>query len=155
VFQAFFVSYLVEPEYEYKIEIFDDLLESDIIYGYNPGLDILFQSIPYPELSEFNVRKKLRADCNDTVKCFEQMITKGDIATITSPIYASYLASEMGIVDVNKIICSFDETIISSKLIILLRRAIHFWTESMCSYEAVWKLVCWKFVGQNCNIELI
>jgi len=35
IFQAFFVSYLVEPNYEKKIETFDELLESDLVYGYN------------------------------------------------------------------------------------------------------------------------
>jgi len=62
VFQAFFVSYLVEPEYGNKIETLDELLNSDIVYGYNPGLDIVLQSAPNQELSEFNERKKLRAD---------------------------------------------------------------------------------------------
>ena len=122
VFQAFFVSYLVEPEYGNKIETLDELLESDTIYGYNPGLDITLQSIPYPKLLDFNKRKKLRADCGNTTKCVERMITKGDIASIIDPMYASYLASVMGIVDVNKVICCFDETIISSDIIILFKK---------------------------------
>lgn len=114
VFQAFFVSYLVEPEYVNKIETLGELLDSDVVYGYNPGLDIVFQSAPNQELSEFNERKKLRADCGDTIKCVERMITKGDIASIIVPMYAFYLASEMGIVNVNKVICSFDEIIMSA-----------------------------------------
>ena len=36
VFQAFFVSYLVKPMYEKKLETLEDLLNSDVIYGYNP-----------------------------------------------------------------------------------------------------------------------
>jgi len=113
VFQAFFVSYLVEPEYDNKIETFDELLDSDIIYGYNTGVEMAFQREPYRELSEFNESKKLRSDCSDSTKCVERMITKGDIASIIDLMHANYLASEMGIVDVNKIICSFDETIMS------------------------------------------
>jgi hypothetical protein len=50
------------------------------------------------------------------------MITKGDIASIIVPMYATYLASEMGIVDVNKVICSFDETIMSSDIVILFKK---------------------------------
>jgi hypothetical protein len=122
VFQAFFVSYLVQPEYGNKIETLDELLDSDIIYGYNPGLDIAFHTMPYPELFTFQKRKKLRAECGDTTKCVERMITKGDIASIIFPLYASYLASVMGIVDVNKIICQFDETITSSGLIVLFKK---------------------------------
>jgi hypothetical protein len=122
VFQAFFVSYLVEPEYDNKIETFDELLDSDIIYGHNTCVDMAFQSAPYPELSEFNKRKKLRADCDDTIKCVERMITKGDIASVLFPMYATYVASEMGILNVNKVICSFDETIMSSDIITLFKK---------------------------------
>jgi hypothetical protein len=122
VFQAFFVSYLVEPEYGNRIETFDELLDSDIIYGYNPGLDATLQSGPHPELSVFNERKKLRADCGDTTKCVERMIKKGDIASIIDPMYASYMASVMGIVDVNKVVCCFDETIMSFDVIILFKK---------------------------------
>jgi len=121
-FQAFFVSYLVEPEYTNKIETFDELLDSDIIYGHNTGVDMAFQREPYRELSEFNESKKLRADCGDNTKCFERMITKGDIASIIALMHANYLAIEMGIVDVNKIICSLDETILSSDIIILFKK---------------------------------
>jgi hypothetical protein len=122
VFQAFFVSYLVEPEHEKKIETLDELLHSDIVYGYNPGIDIASLTIPYPELSNFNERKKLREDCSDTLKCFERMVTKGDIASIAAPMFATYLASQRGIVDINKIICSFDETIISAAITILFKK---------------------------------
>jgi hypothetical protein len=50
------------------------------------------------------------------------MITKGDIASIIVPIYASYLASVMGIVDVNKLICRFDENFMSSGIVILFKK---------------------------------
>jgi len=50
------------------------------------------------------------------------MITNGDIASIIVPMYASYLASEMGIVNVNKAICSFDEIIMSADTIILFKK---------------------------------
>ena len=36
--------------------------------------------------------------------------------------YAKYLASEMGIVDFNKVICSFDETFMSAGTIILFKK---------------------------------
>jgi len=35
VFQAFFVSYLVEPKYERKLDTLEDLLDSDVVYGYH------------------------------------------------------------------------------------------------------------------------
>jgi len=36
VFQAFFVSYLVEPKYEKQLQTLDELLDSDVVYGYDP-----------------------------------------------------------------------------------------------------------------------
>ena len=112
----------MEPEYGKKIETLDEILNSDIIYGDNPGLDIVFESAPHRELSEFHKLKKIRADCGDSTKCVERMISKGDIASIIVPMYASYLASVMGIVDVNNVICSFDETFISSGIIVLFKK---------------------------------
>ena len=77
------------------------IIPPDIIYAENPGIDFLLNTAPYPELSEFRKRKKLRADCINN-SCTARLLTKGDIASIIVPTYASYLASEMGIVDVNK-----------------------------------------------------
>jgi len=36
VFQAIFVSYLVEPKYEKKIETVNELLDFDVVYGHHP-----------------------------------------------------------------------------------------------------------------------
>jgi len=38
VFQAFFVSYLVEPTYDKKLETLDELLDADVVYGHHPVL---------------------------------------------------------------------------------------------------------------------
>jgi hypothetical protein len=50
------------------------------------------------------------------------MITEGDIASLIVPMYTSYLASKMGIVDVNKVICHFDETVVFSGIIMLFKK---------------------------------
>jgi len=155
VFQAFFVSYLVEPEYGNKIETFDELLNSDIIYGYKTGLDITFENVLYPELSKFNERKKLRADCDNITKCLERMITKGDIASLTVPKHATYLASVMGIVDVNKIICSFDETIMSYEIIILFKKGNPLLERVNVLLRHCLEAGFLELHGQNCSIELV
>ena len=49
---------LVEPELEIKIGTLDEL-DSDKSYGHNPGLNIASHSMTYPELWDFNKRKKL------------------------------------------------------------------------------------------------
>jgi hypothetical protein len=122
IFQAFFVSYLVEPKYEGKIETLDELLHSDLVYGHNPVFDYSKDTLSYPEFVKFLEHKKLREDCTDIRKCIERMITKRDIAPLTAPVYATYVAREMAVVDVSKVICSLDEVFISVGLSVLFNK---------------------------------
>jgi hypothetical protein len=122
VFQAFFVSYLVEPNYEKPLETLDDLLHSDIVYGYHPALNYFQDTVSFPEYVKFLEHKKLQEDCTDLRKCVERMITQRDIATVTVPLYATYVAMEMGTVDIDKLICSLDEILPSSGLIFLFKK---------------------------------
>jgi len=50
------------------------------------------------------------------------MITKRDISALTVPIFATYYAREMGIVNVEKLICSFDEVLMSLGLTKLFKK---------------------------------
>jgi len=44
VFQAFFISFLVEPGYEKKFETFDDLLHFSVACGYNDTMELAISS---------------------------------------------------------------------------------------------------------------
>jgi len=58
------------------------------------------------------------------------MITKRDIASIFDPFFATYVARDLGL-DVGKLMCSLDETLISTGAILsFLRNKIHFRTDS-------------------------
>jgi hypothetical protein len=122
VFQAFFVSYLVEPMYEKKIRTFDELLSSDVVYRYQPAFAYTQYSLAYPDFVKFAENKDLKEDCGDIRKCVYRMITKRDISTVAVPMFATYVAKEMGVVDVEKIICSFDDVLMSSGLITLFKK---------------------------------
>jgi len=122
VFQAFFVSYLVEPKYEKKIETLDELLNSYLVYGYYPALHFAFSTVEHPEFISFSERKELKEDCSDMRKCVERMITKRDIAIVNDPVLATYIAKELGTVDVSKFLCPQDETLISGFGIILFKK---------------------------------
>jgi hypothetical protein len=122
VFQAFFVSYLVEPKYEKKLETLDELLHSDVVYGTHPIVSFIQDTLSYPELVKFLEHKRLQEDCSDLRKCVERMITKRDIATIISPFFSNYVARDLGTVDVGKIICSLDETLMSTGLVVLFKK---------------------------------
>ena len=76
VFQAFFVSYLVEPKYEKKIGSFDEFLVSDVVYDYHPAVDFAKDTVTYPEYANFLENKKGKEDCSDMRKCIERMIKK-------------------------------------------------------------------------------
>jgi hypothetical protein len=112
----------VAPKYEKKIETLDELLDSDIVYGYNSALDFVFGTVSNPELMMFLEHKRLKEDCSDPRKCVERMVTKRDVATINDPVLAKYFARQMGTVDVGKVVCSLDETIISAGLTVLFKK---------------------------------
>jgi len=122
VFQAFFVSYLVEPIYEKKLDNLDDLMESEVIYGSYSSLNFVLYQLSYPDLVKFVEHKSLQEDCSDIRKCVERMITKRDIAIITAPIFATYVATDLGTVDVGKLICPLDETVMPVGLIVLFKK---------------------------------
>ena len=69
LFQAFFVSYLVEPNYEKKIETLDELLDSDLVFGHNQLLLYLKESVSYPEIVNFFDQKKQKEVCLDIYSC--------------------------------------------------------------------------------------
>ena len=104
VFQAFFVSYLVETNNEKRLDTLDELLDSEVVYGYHQVVNSAQDNLESPEFVTFLEFKRLKEDCSDPRKCVERMITKGDIASIIAPIFATYVASEMGSVDVGNLL---------------------------------------------------
>jgi hypothetical protein len=122
VFQAFFVSYLVEPKYEKMLESLEELLDSDVIYGDHPLMMYAKYTVSYPEFVKFVEHKELKYDCSDSRNCVERMITKRDMASVIAPMFATYVAKEMGTVDVDKVICSPDQVAFSGRLNILFKK---------------------------------
>jgi len=122
VFQAFFVSYLVEPNYEKKIETFDELLDSDIVYGDDQVVSLALQSLVYPEFTSFLEHKKLKEECSDARKSIERMITKRDISITSNKDYISRIVREMGTEGVGKIVCCFDESLGTVNNILLFKK---------------------------------
>jgi len=121
VFQAFFVSYLVDPKYEKKIETLDELVDSYLVLGYNQLVLHFKETVSYPEITNFFDRKIEKEVCLDIYTCLKRKITKRDMTFPCSPIYAAYSAREMGIVDVGKTISPLDEDSVSGTIVALLR----------------------------------
>jgi hypothetical protein len=118
VFQAFFTSYLVEPGYGKKFETFDDLLHSHLAYGYNGGLEFGMATTSFDEYLRFPSSR--REDCNDLVECTRRIANNDQLCIISAPKLSQYTASEMGIRDASKYICSFEDNVFTTGFISLL-----------------------------------
>jgi hypothetical protein len=92
VFQAFFVSYLVEPVYEKKIDTFEELLDSSTLYGVNDALEIGFVSTDYTD--HMKIPESRRVSCGDLENCIRRLVTDDDDATVGVPIHVQYMASK-------------------------------------------------------------
>jgi len=122
VFQAFFVSYLVEPKYEKKLETIDELLHSDIVYGDHPGVNVVTRFVQYPEYKRFLEKKKLKEDCTNGQKCVKRMVTKRDLAMPLNEYIVDRVAREMGAEGVGKSVCCLDEPIGTGGVILLFKK---------------------------------
>jgi hypothetical protein len=124
VFQAFFTSYLVEPGYGKKYENFDELLQSSVAYGYNDIVEFGIGTTSYEEYWNFSYSR--REDCNDNLECMTRIANKDQLCTISTPRISQYLASEMGIRDPNKFLCTLEENVFTTGLIFILNKGSPF-----------------------------
>jgi hypothetical protein len=112
VFQAFFISYLVEPGYGNQLESFDELLHSSVAYGYNGAIEVGMTSTSYNEHLQFPHSK--RQDCNDMRECMKRIANDAQLCLISVPKISQYLATEIGIQDASKYLCSLEENVFTT-----------------------------------------
>ena len=124
VFQAFFISYLVEPGYGKKFETFDEILNSSVAYGYNDAAELALASTSYEEHKRFPSSR--RQDCNDMKECMKRIANHSQLCTISASQISQYLASEMGIRDSGKYLCSLEENLVTTGCIFVLSRGSPF-----------------------------
>jgi len=120
VFQAFFVSYLVEPGYGKKISTFQELLDSSLNYGFMNALEFCMATMGTSDYLKFEPTR--RVECDDMKSCLIRMTTNGDIATLSTPFYARYLSNVVGHQGEMKSLCSLDEDIIQGSLVALFAK---------------------------------
>ena len=108
--------------YEKKLETVEDLVNSDVVYGYQPIVNLVQGTVEYFEAVAYIEHKTQTEDCRDHRKCVERLITQRDVATVSSPFFATYVAREMGTVDVGKIVCYLNETFMSADVAVLLKK---------------------------------
>ena len=124
VFQAFFISYLVEPGYGKKFETFDDLLHSHLAYTYSDPLEASLSSTSYDEYLRFPTSR--RQDCNDLVECTRRIANNDQLFIMSAPRISQYIASEMGIPDSSKYICTLEENLFTNGFAFVLNNGSPF-----------------------------
>jgi hypothetical protein len=120
VFQAFFISYLVAPGYGKKVETFQELLDSNVAYGFNMAMEMGMMTTDYTDHLKFPASR--RADCSDLENCIKRMISDRDVATIADPLHAQYVASKFGTEGEMKVPCALEENLIDGSIVALLRK---------------------------------
>jgi hypothetical protein len=124
VFQAFFVSYLVEPGYEKRINTFDDVINSGLLYGFNYASEFIAMTMDFTKQNNFTEDR--RVDCVHLEECMERMMIRRDIATVNGPMYANYIANTLGADDTSRVVCSVEESILYINIAALLPKGSPF-----------------------------
>jgi hypothetical protein len=120
VFQAFFVSYLVEPGYGEKVSTFQELLDSNVNYGFVAAAEFGMRTMEYSDHLQFHHSR--RVDCSNQKNCLKRIMNYGDVATLSSLEYAKYIFNELGYQGEMKSPCSLDENFIYGSLVALFFR---------------------------------
>ena len=78
----------MEPKYEKMLESLEELLDSDVVYGSQPGINYAQDTLSYLEFVKFFEHMELKEYCSHPRKCVERNITKRDIASFINPFFA-------------------------------------------------------------------
>jgi hypothetical protein len=120
VFQAFFVSYLVEPGYGAQIATFQELLDSSVNYGFNTAAELVLGTSDFSDHLQFPLTR--RVNCNDIKTCHMRLITDGDVAIISAPLYAQYLSNEFVLQGEMNSPCSLEDNLIYGNIVALFAK---------------------------------
>jgi len=118
VFQAFFITFLVEPGYRKQIKTFDDLIQSGLMYGYLEATEIALNISMYYE------RTKIRSPrfyCSEPNECLKRLITHGDITMVHFPNAAEYDAFKIISSHNRKQVCFLEEDIYKMNLVMYMQ----------------------------------
>ncbi|PSN37378.1 Ionotropic receptor 609 [Blattella germanica] len=105
VFQAFFVTYLVEPGYEEKMVTLEDLQRSNLSYALIPTIDIF---LSYTTYTGHYLIPQLKEDI-EFYKCSEMVMFNHNLSTIGLQLVAYFIAEKRAVREVNKVVCFLEE----------------------------------------------
>ncbi|PSN37384.1 Ionotropic receptor 607 [Blattella germanica] len=105
VFQAFFVTYLVEPGYKEKMITLEDLQRSNLSYASVQTIDFLLTTTTY---TDHYLIPKLKEDL-DFYKCSEMVMFNHNLSTMGFPLVAYFIAEKRAVREINKVVCFLEE----------------------------------------------
>jgi hypothetical protein len=110
IFQAFFISFLVEPGYEKQIETFEELKESGASVALHPEVETIAAATGYDEY------KKLKDSftCEEYDECLARAITQNNFSIMAPQVHMEYIALTLGKRLIgNKRVCALDGNIVT------------------------------------------
>jgi hypothetical protein len=110
VFQAFFTSYLVESGHEVGFRTIDDVVKSNLFYGFNSALEFLFTQFGF---ADTRLYMRPRVECPDIPKCAERVIFDRDMFTVFSTVCVNYIAIVNSVDEKTRMICFLEKPSIS------------------------------------------
>jgi hypothetical protein len=109
IFQAFFITFLVEPGFHKQIETFDELVDSGVKYCYEENTEAALNIMAYYEYTRL---KSPRIECPNHDVCLERLITKRDITMISIPFHADFVAYKLiPNYETGKFVCPIDQEV--------------------------------------------
>ena len=111
VYQAYFIGLLVNPGFEKSIKTLNDLMHSEIEYGYTREIDALKLSDSIYEIITTN-----RKTCKSVYKCLQRVIESKDFATILDNFHAEYFRTRLLFHNIHVPFCSLQEDVIMFRL---------------------------------------
>jgi len=119
IFQSFFTSFLVSPGYDSRISSLDDIIHWDLKYGSNSVIDKFLREAGYVEHDRLNLDQ---FECADVEKCMERVLTESDTTFVATKFLAQYVATRIGKISDENLLCSLDENVFSVNCVMLLLR---------------------------------
>jgi hypothetical protein len=91
VYLSFVTTFMINPGSEHQIQNVEELVKSDVEFGYHEGYDVHFSDAT--DASSQNILRH-RTQCGSSdKKCLERLVTKGDFAMLAATDIVEYTAA--------------------------------------------------------------
>ncbi|KAJ9598891.1 hypothetical protein L9F63_026573, partial [Diploptera punctata] len=108
VFQAYFITYLVEPGYEARFETLDDVYRAGLKYAVTDTMEAFRALVDMKQMEVFE-----KDPVTDFFVGMDTIMFKGKIFTTTPIMYPIHRARSLGINHESKVVCHLDESLVT------------------------------------------